>query len=44
LITVSDTESAAAEDGFDYVFALVDLLSGGPVPDDGYVRMWRGWF
>jgi hypothetical protein len=28
LITVNDTESAA-EDGFDYVFALVDLLSGG---------------
>ena len=34
---VGDTESAATEDGFDDVLAVVDLLSGGPVPHGGFV-------
>ena len=39
--TVGDSESAAAEDGFDDVFAVVDLLSGGPVPHGGFVGVER---
>jgi len=38
---VGDSESVATEDGFDDVFVVVELLSGGPVPHGGYVGMER---
>ena len=38
---VGDTEFAATEDGFDDVFAVMDLLSGGPVPHGGFVGVER---